>query len=78
MVEKTPAQEIIQRISQKVPPNITLTSFLLVMDPAKQEKPAENKAKERKKQQKRRPAPKTVPSQKGREHPTERDSLRGW
>ena len=53
MVEKTPAQEIIHRISQKVPPNITLTSFLLVMDPAREVKPAENKAKEKEK------APKT-------------------
>ena len=49
MVEKTPVQEILRRISQKVPPNITLTSFSLVMDPVKEEKPAENKATEKEK-----------------------------
>ena len=49
MVEKTPVQEILRRISQKVPPNITLTSFSLVMDPVKEEKPAENEATEKEK-----------------------------
>ena len=46
MVEKTPVKEILSRISQKVPPNITLTSFSLVRDPVKEEKPAENKSNE--------------------------------
>jgi type IV pilus assembly protein PilM len=49
MVEKTPVQEIISRISQKVPPNVTLTSFLLVLDPPKEEKQAENKANDKEK-----------------------------
>jgi Tfp pilus assembly protein PilN len=49
MVEKTPVQEILRRITQKVPPNVTLTSFSLVMDPVKEEKSAENKASEKEK-----------------------------
>ena len=49
MVEKTPVQEILKRIGQKVPPNITLTSFSLVMDPVREEKSAENKGKEKEK-----------------------------
>ncbi len=49
MVEKTPVQETLSRISQKVPPNITLTSFSLIMDPAKEGKSAEKKANEEEK-----------------------------
>lgn len=44
MVEKTPVREILSRISQKIPPNITLTSFSLNLDSVKGEKPSENKA----------------------------------
>ena len=65
MVEKTPVQEILRRISQKVPPNITLTSFSLVMDPAKEEKPAENKANEKEKVIKTETGPQNGPRPKG-------------
>ena len=67
MVEKTPVQEILNRISQKVPPNITLTSFSLVMDPVKEEKPAENKAneKEKDKVKKTETGPQNGPRPKG-------------
>ena len=64
MVGKTPVQEILSRISQKVPPNITLTSFSLVMDPVKEEKPVENKANEKEKAKKSEPAPQNVPRPK--------------
>jgi type IV pilus assembly protein PilM len=57
MVEKTPVQEILRRISQKVPPNITLTSFSLVMDPVKEEKPDENKTNEKEKAKKTETGP---------------------
>ena len=67
MVEKTPVQEILSRISQKVPPNITLTSFSLVMDPVKEEKPPENKANEKDKDKvkKTETAPQNGPRPKG-------------
>ena len=65
MVEKTPVQEILRRISQKVPPNITLTSFSLVMDPVKEEKPAENKANEKEKVIKTETGPQNGPRPKG-------------
>jgi len=64
MVEKTPVQEILSRISQKVPPNITLTSFSLVMDPAKEERPPENKANEKDKVKKTDTAPQNGPRPK--------------
>ncbi len=57
MVEKTPVQEILSRISQKVPPNITLTSFSLIMDPVKEVKPPENKADEKDKGKKAETVP---------------------
>jgi len=58
MVEKTPVKEILSRISQKVPPNITLTSFSLVRDPVKEEQPAENKSNEIVKNSETGPRPK--------------------
>ena len=66
MVEKTPVQEILKWISQKVPPNITLTSFSLLMDPVKEEKPVENKANEKDIVKKTKPLPQTVPNRKAR------------
>jgi type IV pilus assembly protein PilM len=65
MVGKTPVQEILSRISQKVPPNITLNSFSLVMDPVKEEKPAENKINEKEKGLKTETAPHNGPRPKG-------------
>jgi hypothetical protein len=65
MVEKTPVQEILNRISQKVPPNITLTSFLMVLDPVKEEKPAENKANEKEKGKNPETSPQNGPRSKG-------------
>jgi type IV pilus assembly protein PilM len=65
MLQKTPVQEILNRISQKVPPNITLTSFSLVMDPVKEEKPAENKANEKDIVKKTETAPPNGPQPKG-------------
>jgi len=65
MVEKTPVQEILSRISQKVPPNITLTSFSLLMDPVKEEKPPENKADEKDKVKKTETVPQNGPRPRG-------------
>jgi type IV pilus assembly protein PilM len=65
MMEKTPVQEILRRISQKVPPNITLTSFSLVMDPVKEEKPVENKVNEKDKPKKTELGPQNGPRPKG-------------
>ncbi|RPH90532.1 MAG: type IV pilus assembly protein PilM, partial [Desulfobacteraceae bacterium] len=64
MVEKTPVQEILRRISQKVPPNITLTSFSLVMDPVKEVKPVENKANEKEQVKQTGPGPQNGPRPK--------------
>jgi type IV pilus assembly protein PilM len=64
MVEKAPVKEILNRISQKIPPNITLTSFLLVMDPVKEEQSAGNKANEKDKAKKTETSPQNNPRPK--------------
>ena len=59
MVEKTPVQEILRRISQKIPPNITLTSFSLNLESGREEKPSENKSVQKERETKPAPGPKT-------------------
>jgi type IV pilus assembly protein PilM len=56
MVEKPPVQDLLSRIGQKIPPNITLTSFAMNLDQAKEEKPAEVKAAPKEKETKPAPA----------------------
>ena len=66
MVEKTPVQEILSRISLKIPPNITLTSFSLNMDAITEEKAAESKsAPAQEKAPKPAAAPRNGPKPKG-------------
>jgi type IV pilus assembly protein PilM len=59
MVERTPVQDILRRISQKIPPNITLTSFSLNLESVKEEKQSENKSVPKERETKPAPGPQT-------------------